>query len=67
MSDMATLIGAVKKHIETTRPTGEWRDDQEEQLGHQRIERGGPMVVLTILAGDIITITFVLLWLFRWR
>lgn len=29
--------------------------------------KGNPSVVLMILAGDIITITFVLLWLFRWR
>jgi hypothetical protein len=29
--------------------------------------KGSPLVVLMILAGDIITITFVLLWRFRWR
>jgi hypothetical protein len=30
-------------------------------------DKGRPVVVLLILAGDIITITFVLVWLFRWR
>lgn len=33
----------------------------------QQPDKGRPLVVLMILAGDIITITFVWLWLFRWR
>jgi hypothetical protein len=33
----------------------------------QQTDKGSPLVVLMILAGDIITIAFVLLWLFRWR
>jgi hypothetical protein len=33
----------------------------------QQMDKGSPLVVLVILAGDIITITFALLWLFRWR
>jgi len=35
--------------------------------GFQSPDKGGPSVVLIILAGDIITIVFALLWLFRWR
>jgi hypothetical protein len=30
-------------------------------------DKGRPLVVLLVLAGDIITIAFVLLWVFRWR
>jgi hypothetical protein len=33
----------------------------------QQMDNGSPLVVLMILAGDIITIMFALLWLFRWR
>jgi hypothetical protein len=33
----------------------------------QQTDKGRPSVVLMILAGDIIAIAFVLLWLCRWR
>jgi hypothetical protein len=33
----------------------------------QQPDKGTPLAALMILAGDIITIAFVLLWLFRWR
>jgi hypothetical protein len=32
-----------------------------------QMDKGSPLVILTILAGDFLTITFVLFWLFRWR
>jgi hypothetical protein len=41
------------------------------QSGHlqysQQTDKGSPLVVFVILAGDIITVAFVMLWLFRWR
>jgi hypothetical protein len=33
----------------------------------QQTDKGSPLVVLMILAGDIIAVAFVLLWLFGWR
>jgi hypothetical protein len=33
----------------------------------QQPHKGSPLVALVVLAGDIVTIVFVLLWMFRWR
>jgi hypothetical protein len=33
----------------------------------QQTDKGSPSVVLMILAGDIIAIAFVVLWVVRWR
>jgi hypothetical protein len=40
---------------------------QRKTMTHSQHSDKGPLVVLMILAGDIITIAFVLLWLLRWR
>jgi hypothetical protein len=56
--------------VESTPETAQKpRSASQEGLEHcfQSPDKGGPSVVLIILAGDIITIVFALLWLFRWR